>query len=234
MNFFSHKTLMRSFCFFHLPRCPCALWNLCLLLPLWAEGWGHSLSCLLSRVLHFSGLKLFQSLPPLSSWCSDIQMSHQMHYFFRLLDWFYMWNSFQMPVLNILVCLQFAWDPEQNSIRCVYEMTAPQAWSSAERGEFVLCKLQLLGHPELSNISLWRCRAGPTSESGTGGQGGGANVWATSFYWTGRGASNPWGSITFAQNAEYLPHFSLSSFILKSGVCLEPTFFKLAVKILSL
>lgn len=161
-------------------------------------------------------------------------MSHQMHYFFRLLDWFYMWNSFQMPVLNILVCFQFAWDTEQNSIRCVYEMTSPQAWSSAGRGEFVPCKLQLLGHPELSNISLWRYRAGPTSERGTGGQGESANVWATSFYWTGRGGSNPWGSITFAQNAKYLPHFSLSSFILKSGVCLEPTFFKLAVKILSL
>lgn len=112
---------------------------------------------------------LFQSLPSLSSWRSDIQMSHQMHYFFRLLDWFYMWDSFQMPVLNRLVCLQFAWDIEQNSIRCVYGMIYPQACSSAERGELNLTggsSWDTLSHPTPSlgyrippqNGAGWGCQ----------------------------------------------------------------------------
>lgn len=56
---------------------------------------------------------------------------------FWLLDWFHMWTSFQMPVLNILVYLQFAWHIEQNSIRWVYKMTYLQACNSAESARWL-------------------------------------------------------------------------------------------------
>lgn len=221
---------MSNFYFCHLAWCPCALWNLCLFAPA-SESRGLGTFPQLFAVTCPALLRtlLFQSLPSTSSWCSDIQMSHQMHYFFSLLGWFYMWDSFQMPVLNRLVCLQFPWDIEQNSIRCVYGMIYPQAWSSAQRGEFAPHKLQFLGHPEQSNSFL--CIWGIQSKSPLRmGQVGVPKDEQPSFIEQ-TGGFKPWGLRTFAQN---LPRFSLSSFILKFGICIEPTFSKLVVKMLFL
>lgn len=80
-----------------------------------------------------------------TSWGSDIPVSLSLPWFlmfwhsdespnalfFGLLDWFHMWNSFQMSVLNTLVYLLFAWHIEQNSISCVYKMTYLEACNSA-------------------------------------------------------------------------------------------------------
>jgi len=90
---FSIKTLMCFLCVLFLPSSQASFCTLealfflfvCFFLPtgpLWAEGWECFFRCLYSHVTHLSGLSYSSLCPFLGSWCSDIQMSHQMLFFF--------------------------------------------------------------------------------------------------------------------------------------------------------